>query len=360
MRAMRWMWLAWLLCVLSGAAQAQYGQGQVTRYDATDFPGNDIDGMSGPARSYEECAQRCAGDGRCGAFTFNLNNGMCIPKSSAGSSERNNRAVSGVVNRSGPGYGPGPGFGGGNVRGVMRHDATDFPGNDIPDMVGGARSYEDCAQRCLGDGRCGAFTFNLNNGNCIPKSSVGSQERNNGAVSGVLGRGAGSGGGYRPGRPELPVTRYDATDFPGNDLGDMVGGARSYEDCAQRCLSDGRCGAFTFNLNNGNCIPKSTAGNSQRNNGAVSGTVNNQGGYRPGPPDAPVMRYDATDFPGNDIDDMIGTARSYDDCARRCVGDNRCTAFTFNLNNGNCIPKAAAGDAQRNNGAVSGIVSRRR
>jgi len=271
MRTIRGMGAA-LIIGLFGAHAWAWQPAQVTRYDETDFPGNDIGDMVGRARSFDDCAQRCMADGRCGAFTYNLNDRNCIPKSSGESPQRNVRAVSGVVSRS-------PGYGGGNVRGVTRYDATDFPGNDIGEMVGGARSYEDCAQRCLADGRCGAFTFNLNNGNCIPKGSAGVAERNDRAVSGVLARGGG--GGFRPG-PELPVTRYDATDFPENDIDDMVGGARSFDDCARRCLADGRCAAFTFNLNNGNCIPKGAAGAAQRNDRAVSGVVN-RGGGRPYP-----------------------------------------------------------------------------
>jgi len=163
---------------------------------------------------------------------------------------------------------------------VMRHDNTDFPGNDLQDMIGRARSFDDCAQRCLADGRCGAFTFNLNNGNCIPKSSAGAPERNDRAVSGVLQRSAI--GAIRPG-PELPVTRYDATDFPQNDIGDLVTSARSFDECARRCLADGRCSAFTFNLNNGACIPKSAAGAPQRNERAVSGVVSRASEERPYP-----------------------------------------------------------------------------
>ncbi len=263
MRVNRWICAALLAGLCSGPAMA-WQAAQVTRYDATDFPGNDIGDMVGRARSFDDCAQRCIADGRCGAFTFNLNDANCVPKSSGESPQRNARAVSGIVSRAAPGYG------GGNVRGVTRYDETDFPGQDIDGMAGGARSYEDCAQRCIADGRCGAFTFNLNNGNCIPKSGTGSQERNDRAVSGVLERGAG--GVYRPG-PQLPVTRYDATDLPQGDIDDMVGAAGSYEDCAGRCLADGRCAAFTFNLNNGTCIPKAVVGAPQRNDRAVSGIV---------------------------------------------------------------------------------------
>ena len=272
MRAIRWVGAALLIGLCSGPAGA-WQVAQVTRYDATDFPGNDIGDMVGRARSFDDCAQRCTADARCGAFTFNLNDGNCIPKSAGESAQRNARAVSGIIARAAPGYG------GGNVRGVTRLEATDLPGNDLDGAAGGARSYDDCAQRCLADGRCGAFTFNLNHGNCIPKSGAGTQERNDRAVSGVLNRG--EGGGYRPG-PELPVTRYDATDLPEGDISDLMGRARSYDDCARRCLGDGRCAAFTFNLNTGNCIPKERFAPPQRNDRAVSGIVN-RGADRPYP-----------------------------------------------------------------------------
>ena len=278
MRTIRFWWVVVLIGLFgapAGAWQSGQATGQVTRYDATDLPGSDLDDLVGRARSFDDCAQRCMADDRCGAFTFNLNSGNCIPKSSGGSPQRNARAVSGIVSRTAP-----PDYDRGNVRGVTRYDATDFPGNDLPDMTGGARSYEDCAQRCLGDGRCGQFTFNLNNGNCIPKASGSTlSERNEGAISGVVDRAS-----VRPPPGRLPVTRYDATDFPQYDIDDMVGRARSYEDCARRCLGDGRCAAFTFNLNNGACIPKSGYGPPSRNSRAVSGVVDRGGADRERPP----------------------------------------------------------------------------
>ncbi len=274
MRTIR-IWCVVLLIGLFGAPAWAWQPGQVTRYDATDLPGNDIDGMAGRARSFDDCAERCMADGRCGAFTFNLNSGNCIPKSSGGSPQRNPRAVSGIVSRAAA-----PGYDSGGLRGVNRYDATDFPGNDLEDMVGRARSYEDCAQRCIGDGRCGQFTFNLNTGNCIPKAPGSTlNERNDRAVSGVVDRSAVS----QPTERGLPVTRYSATDFPQNDLDDLVGGARSYEDCARRCLGDDRCAAFTFNLNNGACIPKSSYGAPARNERAVSGVVHREGPERDRP-----------------------------------------------------------------------------
>lgn len=181
MRTIRGWWAALAISLLCGQALAQ-----VTRYDETDFPGNDLGDRVGRARSFDDCAQRCLADGRCGAFTFNLNNRNCIPKTSGEVAQRNVRAVSGVVTRAEPGYGGGPR----PVRPppIRRYEATDFPGNDLDDQVGRARSFDDCARRCLADGRCVAFTFNLNNRNCIPKHTVGAAERNGRAVSGVLGR----------------------------------------------------------------------------------------------------------------------------------------------------------------------------
>lgn len=266
MRVWRSIWVAlWFACLLGPAAA------QVTRYDGTDMPGNDLDDLAGRARSYDDCAQRCLADGRCAAFTYNLNNRACYPKSSSGRPERNARAVSGVVSRA-----VAPVHRGSDMRGVDRHDATDIPGYDLQDLIGRARSYEDCAQRCLGDGRCAAFTFNLVNGACYPKASVSSLQRNDGAVSGVI---------DRTGGPSLQssVTRYDATDFPRNDLPDASGGARSFEDCGRRCLADDRCAAFTYNLDNGACYPKSSAGTAYRNERAVSGIIDRDAAQRPHP-----------------------------------------------------------------------------
>jgi len=306
MRVMGWIGAAWLAFLCASPTVAQ----QVTRYDAMDFPGNDIDDLVGPARSYDDCAQRCVSDGRCGAFTYNLNNGTCIPKSSGESPQRNGRAMSGIVTR------PQPGYGGGNVRGIARYDATDFPGADIEDLVGRARSYDDCAQRCLADGRCGAFTYNLNNGNCIPKASAAQAERNDRAVSGIV-RGGGGRPGYGPGhRPDsgLPVTRYDATDFPSNDLPDAVGEARSYEDCARRCLADGRCAGFTFNLNNGACIPKSAVVAPQRNDRAVSGVVQR----------APAERVPSYGAPTGGVSSCsVGGTNRCPGCSTSCSGQQR-------------------------------------
>lgn len=271
MRGWRLIWVAFGLACCMGPAAAQ-----VVRYDGTDMPGNDLGDLTGRARSYDDCAQRCLTDGRCAAFTYNLNNRVCYPKSSGSAPQRNARAVSGLVDRTALRYRGGAGRG--DVRGVTRRNATDAPGNDLQDMIGQARSYEDCAQRCLADGRCGAFTFNLDNGVCYPKAFAGPLQHNDRAVSGLLDRSRGPGpgrpfeGGPGPG-PDAWATRYDATDFPGNDLPDAIGAARSYEDCAQRCAADGRCGAFTFNQNNGVCYPKSSAGASQRNDRAVSGVV---------------------------------------------------------------------------------------
>jgi hypothetical protein len=42
--------------------------------------------------------------------------------------------------------------------GVRLYPGTDFPGNDVAKGV--ASSVDECAQLCLGDDRCGAFTFN--------------------------------------------------------------------------------------------------------------------------------------------------------------------------------------------------------
>lgn len=160
---------------------------------------------------------------------------------------------------------------------VIRYDQTDFVFNDLERTDG--KSFEDCANQCIADQRCVAFTLS-GAGSCYKKKTTGTLQHNAMATSGfIASRGVPPQQVNRPAAPPtampMPgvggVTRYDATDFPGNDL--QASPARSYEDCAQRCVADGRCGAFTFNITNNNCIPKSGAGAPHRDDRAVSGVI---------------------------------------------------------------------------------------
>lgn len=184
----------------------------------------------------------------------------------------------------------------------------------------------------------------------------------------------------RPGEPvyQGPVVRYDRTDLVANDLPNGRVNARSFEDCAQKCLGDRKCVAVTYNTA-GSCYKKSGVGQRQENASAISGVITARGvapelpqgaapgaampampGASPTPlPGFPIDLYAATDLPGNDIGELIGRAGSVAECARRCVGDRRCTAFTYNNSTRNCVPKSSAAAGERNEVATSGLVVQR-
>jgi uncharacterized protein YfaS (alpha-2-macroglobulin family) len=60
------------------------------------------------------------------------------------------------------------------------------------------------------------------------------------------------------------------------------------------------------------------------------------------------------DLPGGDLRSLFNT--TLEACERACLGDNRCTAFTFNSRNGSCFPKADPGEGTPYRGAISAQI----
>jgi uncharacterized protein YfaS (alpha-2-macroglobulin family) len=61
-----------------------------------------------------------------------------------------------------------------------------------------------------------------------------------------------------------------------------------------------------------------------------------------------------TDLPGGDLAQLFDT--TLDACARACMTNAQCTAFTFNTRNGSCFPKANPGPGAFYPGAVSAQI----
>lgn len=72
----------------------------------------------------------------------------------------------------------------GGSRSIERLDATDLPGFDY-DILRGV-SLDDCANACIADGVCRAYTYNLKAGWCFLKSDVGAPKTFSGAASGRI------------------------------------------------------------------------------------------------------------------------------------------------------------------------------
>lgn len=99
--------------------------------------------------------------------------------------------------------------------GVKMYPGTDFPGNDIGQQDSSAP--EDCAARCMADGRCRAFTFNIAGRTCYLKSGPSQFQGAANAVSGVIDARPGGVPGYAPGG-FAPVAVPPSCRAQGNDV----------------------------------------------------------------------------------------------------------------------------------------------
>ena len=68
-----------------------------------------------------------------------------------------------------------------------------------------------------------------------------------------------------------------------------------------------------------------------------------------------ILRFDNTDFPGNDL--RSTDASSFEQCAGACMGERACRAFTFNSALKQCYLKSLRGTPMQFAGATSGMVS---
>jgi len=81
--------------------------------------------------------------------------------------------------------------------------------------------------------------------------------------------------------------------------------------------------------------------------------------YPPTQGDARIMRYDFTDFMGNDLPGGSLHAPSFDDCARQCMAEPACAVFTYNARLNKCYRKIAAANATQTNDSASGVITGR-
>jgi hypothetical protein len=78
---------------------------------------------------------------------------------------------------------------------------------------------------------------------------------------------------------------YPGTEFPGNDLYDVKAG--SPEECAGRCMADGRCTAFTYRFRENRCFVKWAPSRFDGSSQAQSGVIQGRPITPPGTPGAP-------------------------------------------------------------------------
>ena len=80
----------------------------------------------------------------------------------------------------------------------------------------------------------------------------------------------------------------------------------------------------------------------------------------PNPPTSQIRWYPKLDAPGNDLggrDGWIRDATNADDCAQKCLADNNCVGFTYNIRRSVCIPKGRIAPLIRaEDAAITGVI----
>jgi hypothetical protein len=119
-----------------------------TAYSSHDMEGGDYQRHRGI--SLDQCEDRCKGDSRCQAFSYDMWNRFCFLKSSINPLRLEPRTVTSVPPGITVTYDDSEPV-------IQRRPQKAFPNE--PYLQASAQSYSDCSQRCLKDKRCEAFNF---------------------------------------------------------------------------------------------------------------------------------------------------------------------------------------------------------
>jgi hypothetical protein len=243
--------------------------------EGTDLSGSDyrrVDGVPDAAG----CADHCAQDASCRAFTYHRKLRRCHLKSAVGKSLRHPDLISGIKS---PGASP-PSAGARRSPAPARPripliPKTNLWGSDFStlDRVPSAAA---CALACAEDTRCKAFTYGITRGKCWLKSEVPKDVRREDAfVSGIKDRDvAEMGAGVQ--LTAIPV--LEKTNLRGGDYHSFIqptpqgqGAIDAARRCAEACASDSRCRAFTYGLRERRCYLKAVVPRRSAENHYLSG-----------------------------------------------------------------------------------------
>lgn len=168
--------------------------------------------------------------------------------------------------------------------------------------------------------------------------------------------------GSRPRRPIPPqpappsgqrtFVYYPGVDFNGDDLNTWLPDVSLFV-CAYACREREECRAFTFNTTKNACFVKSGYGQPTANANAISAAVEGGGNELPQLPNA--VRLDikpGIDYFGADLDER--QLASLDECVARCLGEERCVAFSYVEAKSWCSLKSTLPAPRRKAGVTSG------
>jgi hypothetical protein len=205
-----------------------------------------------------------------------------------------------------------------------------------------ADDVDDCRRTCERDRRCQAYTFNLRTEVCYLKDEVRSRERNIDTVTGSKER---WGDDF-----DDDFSEEEGYDYRGGDFDSFR--SDDVRDCRRTCSRERRCVAYTFNERTEMCYLKDEVRTRQRNSETITGVRDVRGGEWPDDDDD-LTEERGYDYHGGDYDDF--EAASVSACKNACRRDDRCVAYTFNLETETCYLKDRIGDYRRNADTVTGV-----
>lgn len=239
------------LVTLAAAGGGAAGAQTLTRQWGTDLRGADYTRF--PARGAEECQSACAGDGRCAAYTYRLDDRTCYLKGAVPAPSQDRNAVSGFKTGS-------EGWQGGEGRGwggrLSEQWGLDRRGGDYTSFV--ARDLRECQSQCLEQRQCRAYTFRRDTRECFLKDVVNPTRRDDGVVTGAKG-----GGGL--GR----LSEERGFDRRGGDYNSFV--SPGLPACKRACAEDRRCRAYTYRLDTRECFLKDRVYRPSRDDRTLTG-----------------------------------------------------------------------------------------
>lgn len=104
-----------------------------------------------PSTSYTACADKCRGDDKCAAFSFDKWNGWCFLKSAAATTVLDPKSVTGIKKTKSAPAAPGTAF---KFSVARNRSFPDAPWDEVP-----AADRKTCQCMCGNSKRCVAFTF---------------------------------------------------------------------------------------------------------------------------------------------------------------------------------------------------------
>jgi hypothetical protein len=220
-------------------------------------------------------------------------------------------------------------------------------GEDYKDLSLATPDPALCAQACINDAKCKAWTYvkpgvQADRAVCWLKDKVAPPTPDNNCVSGVKGTGSSGGGTATTGTSSDSQTysMESNIDMPGDDYKDFDLKNPDPQLCAQTCMNEAKCKAWTYvkpgvQADSARCWLKVRVPSRTQDENCVSGVkgAGSSGGGTTTSGTLPgSQNYSMEtniDLPGEDYKDLDLNNPDPSLCAQACINEAKCKAWTY-------------------------------